>query len=79
MNSSKISFIIMAIQGFIVCLSNLPDKIQIYLPKIILYLTKTNYSDSYLSQIILEFLMRKFSIIQINIFLQIQFFVRSFI
>ncbi|CAF1089887.1 unnamed protein product [Rotaria sordida] len=57
MNSSKSSFIIMAIQSFIICLSNLHDEIQLYIPKIILYLTKKFNDDIYISQIILEFLM----------------------
>ncbi|CAF4333861.1 unnamed protein product, partial [Rotaria sp. Silwood2] len=57
MKSSKQSFIIMAIQAFIICLSNVYDEIQLYIPKIILYLTKTFHNDIYISQIILEFLM----------------------
>jgi len=60
MNSSKSSFVIMAIQAFIICLSNLHDEIQSYIPRIIQYLTKKLNYDTYVSQIILEFLMRKF-------------------
>jgi len=50
----------MSIQSFILCLFNLHDQIKIYIPKIILHLTKKFYDDSYISQIILEFLMRMF-------------------
>ncbi|CAF0735593.1 unnamed protein product [Rotaria sp. Silwood1] len=57
MNSSKPSFIITAIQAFIICLSNLHDEIQLYIPKIILYLTKKFNSNINISQVILEFLM----------------------
>ncbi|CAF1507256.1 unnamed protein product [Adineta steineri] len=57
MNSSQPLFIIISIQAFIICLSNLPDEIQLYIPRILRQLTKTINYDIYTSQIILEFLM----------------------
>jgi hypothetical protein len=59
MNSSKSSFIIMSIQAFIICLSNLDEEMKVYIPRIIRHLTKKFHYDIYISQIILEFLMRK--------------------
>ncbi|CAM4896178.1 unnamed protein product [Rotaria socialis] len=58
MNSSKSSIIIDAIQAFIICLSNLYDEIKVYIPRIILYLSKKLNYDVYISQILLEFLMQ---------------------
>jgi hypothetical protein len=67
MNCSKSSFIIMSIQAIIICLSNLHDQIQLYIPRIILNLTKKLNYDIYLSQIILEFLMRMFFFVKLNL------------
>ncbi len=58
MNCTKSSFVISSIQAFIICLSNLYDEIQLYIPRIISHLTKKFNYDSYISQIVLEFLMR---------------------
>ncbi|UJR33733.1 hypothetical protein I4U23_021160 [Adineta vaga] len=57
MNSSKSSFIIMSIRAFTISLSNLPDEMQEYIPRIILQLTKKIHRDIHITQIILEFLM----------------------
>ncbi|CAF0748109.1 unnamed protein product [Adineta ricciae] len=57
MNSSKSSFIVMAIQAFTLSLANLSDEIQEYLPRIIFQLTKTSNYDMHITQTILEFLM----------------------
>jgi hypothetical protein len=62
----------MSIQAFIICLSNFYDEIQFYIPRIISHLTKKFNYDIYISQIILEFLMRmlifsrKFNILKTN-------------
>lgn len=58
MNCSKSTFTITSIQALIISLFNLSNEIQIYIPKIIENLTKIFHYDSYISQIILEFLMR---------------------
>ena len=50
----------MGIQALIVSLSNLSNEIQSYIPTIIFHLTKKVNYDIYVSQMILEFLMRKF-------------------
>ena len=59
-HSSNSSIIVTGFQALIVCLSNLHDEIQSYIPRIILHLNKNWNYDSYTSQIILEFLMRMF-------------------
>jgi hypothetical protein len=76
-NSTKTSFVIVAVQGLIISLSNLHEEIQEYIPRIILNLTKKLNYDIYLSQIILEFLMRKFNFVFKGKGLTI--FLRSFI
>jgi hypothetical protein len=59
MNSSKSSFVITSIQAFIICLSNLNEEINVYIPRIIQHLTNKFTCDIYITRIILEFLMRK--------------------
>lgn len=62
MNCSKTSFVIQSIQAFIICLFNCSDEMKLYIPKIILNLTKKFNYDIYISKIILEFFMRKFTL-----------------
>lgn len=59
MNSSKPSFVVASIQAFIICLSNLRNEFQLYVPRIILHFSKKLNYDVPISQILLEFLMRK--------------------
>ena len=58
MTCSQTLMVITSIQALTLCLSNLPEKINAYIPRIILNLMKKSHSNVYISQMILEFLMR---------------------
>lgn len=58
MTCSKTLVMITSIQAWILCLANLSKEMQDYIPRIISNFNQKSYSDVYVTQIILEFLMR---------------------